>query len=107
MPPGTSRLRLVSHPPLLGLLLLITLLLLAALPSAPEEPGDESAPQVFLPNETQSTAARDLVRRLERVHYLGLPADDTLSERVFDNYIDFLDPARSVLFATTSARARR
>ena len=100
MSSGTPLPAPISRPCLAGLMLVGSLLLLTALPSPLEEPGDEAVVQVFAPNETQSDSARDLVRRLERVHYLGLPADDTLSEHVFDNYIDFLDTARSVLLAS-------
>lgn len=100
MPSGASHPSPISRSCLAGFLLMGSLLLLTALPSPAEEPEDEIAAQVFAPNETQSETARDLVRRLQRVHYLGLPADDALSERVFDNYIDFLDPTRSVLLAS-------
>ena len=54
----------------------------------------------FEPTEQQSAASRALAMRLERVHYLGLPVDDELSERVFQNYIDFLDPVRAFLLAS-------
>ena len=74
MSSGTPLPAPISRPCLAGLMLVGSLLLLTALPSPLEEPGDEAVVQVFAPNETQSDSARDLVRRLERVHYLGLPA---------------------------------
>jgi len=51
------------------------------------------------PSPAQGAASKQLARDLERGHYLGLPLDDTLSERLFDRYLEFLDPSRMFLLA--------
>lgn len=102
MPPGTPRPHSSVRRSAPLLLLVAALFLVAALPSAGD--GEAAGPnQVFAPTEEQRDDTRELVRRLERVHYLGLALDDTLSERIFDNYIDFLDGGRSVLLASDLA----
>jgi carboxyl-terminal processing protease len=57
----------------------------------------------FEPTEGQSKATLYLARQLERNHYLRLAVDDELSERVFDRYLDFIDPARAYLLASDVA----
>ncbi len=68
---------------------------IVALP--PVAGDDDAVVEPFTPTEEQSEDARQLARRLPRAHYLGLDVDDTISERVFDNYVEFLDPNRAIL----------
>ena len=48
----------------------------------------------------QAKTTRALVKRLRKYHYLEEPFDDTFSEKVYDNYIKMLDPARTHFLAS-------
>lgn len=54
---------------------------------------------LFSPTREQSQTTRAIVKMLARFHYLDEKLDNSFSEKVFKNYIELLDPARSHFLA--------
>ena len=83
----------------LSLLLLVlgSLLLSGNIKQAFTETSDdtETLQSLLYPTKEQVKTTRALVKKLKRYHYLEEPFDDTFSEKVYDNYIKMLDPART------------
>ena len=53
-----------------------------------------SLPAELKPVAQQAQAARLSAEILSRYHYKAMPLDDTLSEKIFDSYLKFLDPEK-------------
>ncbi|MFZ1295321.1 MAG: carboxy terminal-processing peptidase [Pseudomonadales bacterium] len=70
---------------------------LVALLLVPPVAGARSDPQPLGYDRIQSLTTLDIIERLGRHHYARVPIDDKLSERLLENYLHNLDPARSVL----------
>ncbi|MGA1868314.1 MAG: carboxy terminal-processing peptidase [bacterium] len=51
------------------------------------------------PNKEHPKTAQEILRELQAHHYRKLTVDDQLSRRLFDQYCELLDPARSYLCA--------
>jgi carboxyl-terminal processing protease len=62
--------------------------------------GTETVQGLPSPTKEQAKTTRALVKRLRRYHYLEEPFDDKFSEKVYDNYIKMLDPARTHFLAS-------
>ena len=58
------------------------------------------AKKILTPTKEQAKITRVLVKKLKKSHYLDESIDDIFSEKVFDNYIKLLDPARAHFLAT-------
>ena len=55
------------------------------------------------PTKPQQLAAKEIVRKLERVHYAGKRLDDELSSDFLDNYLERLDGSKSFFLASDIA----
>lgn len=53
----------------------------------------------ILPNQEQALVTRQLATLVDRQHYLNTRLDATMSNRIFDFYIDSLDPDHSLFLA--------
>lgn len=84
------------------LLLLSGLLLSGSFKQAYTETGNDtkSGQESFSPTKEHEKTTRALVRKLKRDHYLDENINDAFSEKVFDNYIKLLDPARAHFLST-------
>ncbi|MEZ5460872.1 MAG: carboxy terminal-processing peptidase [Dokdonella sp.] len=69
----------------------LTLALLAACGIAVAKPTTVNTPVVLKPTAEQAEAAIWAMRFLSRFHYKPVPLDDTMSELIFDSYLDSLD----------------
>ncbi len=54
----------------------------------------------FTPTKDHGKTTRDLVKMLKKSHYLDEPINDAFSEKVFNNYLKILDPAKAHFLAT-------
>ncbi|MBN1379974.1 MAG: carboxy terminal-processing peptidase [Gammaproteobacteria bacterium] len=54
---------------------------------------------LFAPNKTQGQTTRDIVNMLDKFHYLHPRLDNSFSEKVFDGYLEMLDPGKAHLLA--------
>lgn len=84
------------------LFIILGLLLSGNFKQAFTDISSETAPahKLFTPTKEQSKITRELVKKLKKSHYLNEPIDNVFSEKVFDNYIKLLDPARAHFLAT-------
>jgi carboxyl-terminal processing protease len=62
-------------------------------------PSSTSGTSVLAPSRDQVKTVEEVVERLEKEHYRDVPVDDALSSKVFDRYLEYLDPSRSYLLA--------
>ncbi|MGB0132834.1 carboxy terminal-processing peptidase [Dokdonella sp.] len=69
----------------------LTFALLAACGIAAAKPAAETTPVVLKPTSEQAEAAIWAMRFLSRFHYKPVPLDDSMSELIFDSYLDSLD----------------
>lgn len=69
----------------------LTLALLAACGIAVAKPTAVTTPVVLKPTAEQAEAAIWAMRFLSRFHYKPVPLDDSMSELIFDAYLDSLD----------------
>ena len=67
----------------------LLLILVTSLANASLEPLNYTA--------SQAQTAQEIIEKLSEHHYRKLDLDDTLSSRLFDNYLDNLDPLKSYL----------
>ena len=70
----------------------------AAAPSEVQQP-DEKPPWVYAPlkpSGEQSKVIREIAARLRRYHFIDITLDDQLSSRLFDKYLERLDPRRHI-----------
>ena len=63
------------------------------------------SPLVF--DKDQSKTALNIIQKLDRHHYIDITLNDLLSSRVLDNYLERLDPNKSVFLATDIAEFER
>jgi carboxyl-terminal processing protease len=49
----------------------------------------------FVPTQEQKDIVRALVKKLKRSHYLDEPLDNAFSEKIYNNYIEMLDPSKA------------
>lgn len=84
-------LRLVSFLPLLSVLALGTSISLATVTDEIREP--------LVPLSVHSNTTRNIVDALASRHYVATVLDDNLSNRIFESYLEDLDPSRSYLLA--------
>lgn len=61
--------------------------------------ADEAQAPKLAPLSAHPRTARIVVEQLRRNHYVELEVDDALSSRMFDNYLDALDPGRYYFLA--------
>jgi len=76
-------------------------LLAASLPAA------TSSLPALAPTPTQARTTGLVTRIIDKQHYLNVPLDDPLSGRIFDRYLESLDPTRSYLLAEDVAQMSR
>lgn len=81
-------------------LLLTLALALLALPAGARQAPEPAAPKRLEPTTIEADAAVWAARFLTRFHYQPMPLDDAMSRRIFDRYLESLDPDR--LFFTAS-----
>lgn len=62
-------------------------------------PGHE----LFGYTENQVLTTKEIVDKLSEHHYRKLPLDDAFSEKLFDNYVDSLDPLKNYFYASDLA----
>jgi len=74
---------------------LLGLSVLAGLASALARSEDD-----FAPSSNQAKTTVEVVQRLNAEHYRRLTIDDGFSSELFDRYLDFLDPARTLFLAS-------
>ncbi|MDO4223629.1 MAG: carboxy terminal-processing peptidase [Acinetobacter sp.] len=55
------------------------------------------------PNQEQALVSRQIAALADRQHYLGMRLDSNVSQRVFDMYIDSLDPDHALFLASEVA----
>lgn len=79
------------HP---GLTLLISLLVCLPLQSLSAKSFDSDISEIT-PTKEQSRAAVELIRKLDRRHYISLRINDSLSSRTLDSYLSKLDGNKS------------
>ncbi|MCU0936610.1 MAG: tail-specific protease, partial [Gammaproteobacteria bacterium] len=79
---------------------LLALALLVPLPSAAELPA-------LAATASQTKATGLITRIIDKQHYLDVALDDAFSTRVFERYLESLDPSRSYLMAEDVARLSR
>jgi len=63
-------------------------------------PVKEAPPWVYTPLKPlpgQSKVSREVVTYLDRYHFIDVPLDNQLSSRLFDKYLNRLDPNRDIL----------
>ena len=70
------------------------LLLSSGLTAAFDEPEPLAYPQTLKPAESQTRIIKLINHVINRAHYLNIDLDDGLSERIFEQYLDLLDPSR-------------
>ncbi|MCU0934874.1 MAG: tail-specific protease, partial [Gammaproteobacteria bacterium] len=83
-----------------GLRALLALALLAT-------PLASAEPVALAPSSSQVKATGLITRIIDKQHYLDVALDDAFSARVFDRYLESLDPSRSYLLAEDVARLTR
>ena len=54
----------------------------------------------FEPSSDQARTSTEIVQRLKETHYRRLDIDDGFSSDLFDDYLDFEDPARMLLLTS-------
>lgn len=64
-------------------------------------------PAALTPTASQVKATGLITRIIDKQHYLDVSLDDALSSRVFERYLESLDPSRSYLMAEDVARLSR
>jgi carboxyl-terminal processing protease len=57
-----------------------------------------TAQSSFSPTKEQKDIVKELVKKLKRAHYLDEPLDNAFSEKIYNNYIEMLDPSRAYFF---------
>ncbi len=62
------------------------------------EPHGLEQPEMLKPVELQTRIIKLVNHIINRAHYLKIDLDDELSARIFDQYVDLLDPTRMYLF---------
>ena len=77
-----------------------TLLTLPSTTSAVAESNVEAAPALLQPATEHSFATRLTTRFLSSYHYRRMELDDEMSERIFEQYIQLLDPNRMYFLAS-------
>ena len=75
----------------------IALVALVACAGASWTGTNADAAEPFAPTAKQSKQAGEIVRALREIAYRDLQIDDALSRRIFDRYLDRLDPSRMFL----------
>ncbi len=70
---------------------------------AAAQPPPESALAVLSPDRQQSAIGKEILERLTSGHYTRIRLDDQASGRIFDTYLNILDPTRSYFWAADIA----
>lgn len=53
----------------------------------------------YFPQENHTRTTKEMVAMLDRFHYLNPKLDDSFSEKVFDGYLELLDPGKTYFLA--------
>ena len=88
---------------LLGLLIFVALLLAGNFDQTGAKTNDDNnkdAQKLLYPTKDHAKTARAIVERLKKSHYLDEPLNNAFSEKVFNNYIKLLDPAKAHFLET-------
>src|SRR6056297_2941838 len=85
---------MVMNTKILHLIAASALLLAAVFPALADEKQPEEAAEKLNPTTEQRFTTRLASRFLTSYHYQSEELNDTLSERIFDKYLELLDPNR-------------
>ncbi len=82
---------------LLALIIISGLLLAGNFKKTDADTGGKAkpVPGLLVPTKEQAKTTKALVKKLQRYHYLDEQFDNEFSEKIFNNYIEMLDPAKA------------
>lgn len=99
-----KKIRYFTLPKTLSLLLIIAacFLLTDYLKQSDAETIDKgvTTQNSIVPIKEQKDTVKAIVKRLKRSHYLDEPLDNNFSEKIYDNYIEMLDPSKAHFLET-------
>lgn len=86
------------------LLFILALLLLTADAAYSKAPVTAEQAEVLAPTREHSKTLQEAIKKLDRNHYKSLKLDDEAGKKIWQRYIDLLDPVKVHFLATDIAR---
>lgn len=95
----TRLVRFFPSRPVLGATLSALCILSSGPAGADYVPGSLAQPVIVEPDPSQTRIIKLVNYVIEKAHYLDIELDDDMSKRIFDRYIDLLDPSKLFFLA--------